>query len=87
MQGLIENAIKHNEGFHAAPLKIEMCIDGDFLVVKNEIRPKFDQVDSMGSGLINLNSRYQLLTNTSIKISKENGKFEVRIPLIKSMSA
>ena len=87
LQGLIENAVKHNEGFHAAPLKIEMNIEGDFLIVKNEIRPKFDPVESIGSGLKNLNLRYQMLTNTSIKILKENGKFEVRIPLIKSMSA
>lgn len=87
LQGLIENAVKHNEGFHAAPLKIEMNIEGDFLIIKNEIRPKFDPVESIGSGLKNLNLRYQMLTNTSIKILKENGNFEVRIPLIKSMSA
>ena len=87
LQGLIENAIKHNEGFHAAPLRIDMTIEKDFLVVRNEVRPKFDPVDSMGSGLINLNTRYQLLTNTSIKVLNENGNFEVRIPLIKSMSA
>ena len=85
LQGLIENAVKHNEGFHAAPLKIEMNIDGGFLVVKNEIRPKFDPVESIGSGLKNLNMRYQMLTNTSIKILKENGIFEVRIPLIKTI--
>ncbi|MFK8005328.1 MAG: sensor histidine kinase [Saprospiraceae bacterium] len=85
LQGLIENAVKHNEGFHAAPLKIEMNIEGDFLIVKNEIRPKFDPVESIGSGLQNLNMRYQMLTNTSIKILEENGKFEVRIPLIKTV--
>ena len=87
LQGLIENAVKHNEGIHAAPLQIDMSIEEDFLVVKNEIRPKFEKVDSMGSGLINLNSRYELLTNSSIKILEENGKFEVHIPLLKSMSA
>lgn len=85
LQGLIENAVKHNEGFHAAPLKIEMNIEGDFLVVKNEIRPKFDPVESIGSGLKNLNLRYQMLTNTSIEILKENGIFEVKIPLIKTV--
>ena len=85
LQGLIENAVKHNEGFHAAPLKIEMNIEGDFLVVKNEIRPKFDPVESIGSGLKNLNLRYQMLTNTSIKIIKENGNFEVKVPLIKTV--
>ncbi|MFK8009471.1 MAG: sensor histidine kinase [Saprospiraceae bacterium] len=85
LQGLIENAVKHNEGFYAAPLKIEMNIEGNFLIVQNEIRPKFDPVESIGSGLKNLNLRYQMLTNTSIKIVKENGKFEVRIPLIKTV--
>lgn len=85
LQGLIENAVKHNEGFHAAPLKIEMNIEGNFLIVKNEIRPKFDPIESMGSGLKNLNLRYQMLTNTSIQILKEKGKFEVRIPLIKTV--
>ena len=86
LQGLIENAVKHNEGFHAAPLKIEMHIEDDFLVVQNEMRPKFEPVDSIGSGLLNLNTRYQLLTNTSIKILRENGMFQVRVPLIKSIS-
>lgn len=84
LQGLIENAVKHNEGLHAKPLKIEMQILGDFLVVKNKIRPKFSPIESIGSGLKNLNMRYQMLTNTPIKILKENGMFEVHIPLIKS---
>jgi len=39
----------------------------------------------MGTGLENLNSRYKLLANTSIIIVNENGKFEVKVPLMKSV--
>ena len=85
IQGLIENAVKHNEGYHAAPLKIEMYIKEDHLVVSNEVRPKFVPAESMGTGLDNLNTRYKLLANTSIRILNENGKFEVQVPLLKSL--
>jgi len=85
IQGLIENAVKHNEGYHAAPLKVDMYIKDDHLVVSNEVRPKFVPEESMGTGLENLNSRYKLLANTSIIIVNENGKFEVKVPLMKSV--
>lgn len=87
IQTLIENAVKHNRGEVANPLKIHILIGKKTVMVTNEIRPKFaKQIPSTGTGLENLTTRYHLLTQTSVKISQDNGQFLVILPLIKSLN-
>ena len=87
IQTLIENAVKHNRGEETNPLIIHILIDKMVVIVVNEIRPKFaKQVQSTGTGLENLTTRYRLLTEKSVKISQENGQFLVRLPLIKNLN-
>ncbi|MGH9850927.1 MAG: sensor histidine kinase, partial [Blastocatellia bacterium] len=62
LQGLIENAVKHNEGSARAPLPITIAVDGDYLMVSNYLRPKSSASYSAGTGLENLQARYRLLT-------------------------
>jgi two-component system, LytTR family, sensor kinase len=83
LQGLIENAVKHNIGSARAPLPITIAVDGDYLMVSNHFRPKPSASYSAGTGLENLQARYRLLTDKPVEISREAEIFAVRIPLLK----
>lgn len=82
LQTLVENAIKHNEFSVEHPLKIKLTLNGEYLKVSNNKRPKPYLVDSTRIGLRNLNSRYNLVCNKSIIIENKEDKFLVKLPLI-----
>lgn len=84
IQGLIENAIKHNEISKRNPLKIHIVAKADSICVKNNIQLKLTPETSMGIGLNNLVKRYLLLSEKDIFISNSNNQFEVCIPYIES---
>jgi two-component system, LytTR family, sensor kinase len=87
LQGLIENAIKHNEGSARLPLPIKIAMDGDYLTVSNQLRPKSAASDSAGTGLENLQARYRLLTDKPVEVSREAESFAVKVPLLKVVNA
>jgi two-component system, LytTR family, sensor kinase len=82
IQALIENIMKHNQGEQSNPLPIFATITEGYFVIKNEVRAKFDPVNSTKTGLKNLQTRYQLLSDKSMIINNLDGFFEVKIPLI-----
>lgn len=84
LQLLIENVIKHNSGDRENPLRADLFVEGDYLCMKNELRPKAQagQVVSR-QGLRNLQERYHLLTGQDIFFGRENDFFLVKLPLIK----
>jgi sensor histidine kinase YesM len=84
LQVLVENAIKHNNFNIESPLCIDISANTSFVTVKNEIHVKEFDYSSPGTGLMNLNNRYQLITNKSIIIEKAAGEFSVKLPLISS---
>lgn len=77
IQMLIENAIKHNK----APLVISITEEGSYLVVSNTLNKK-DPGNATGTGISNIKMRYSHFTEKPIEVSEQNGKFEVRIPLL-----
>ena len=81
LQLLVENAVKHNEISDRNPLHVKIFHDDDDLIVENKIQPRSTFVDSTGQGLVNINKRYMLLKEKSIKISNENNIFKVKMPL------
>jgi two-component system, LytTR family, sensor kinase len=86
LQGLIENAVKHNEGSARAPLPITIAVDGDYLTVSNHLRPKPSASYSAGTGLENLRARYRLLTDKPVEVSREAEFFAVKVPLLKEVN-
>ncbi|MGL4993271.1 MAG: sensor histidine kinase [Bacteroidales bacterium] len=83
LQTLIENATKHNIVSPEAPLLIEVFIKDSYIVVRNNIQPKFSShKDSCGVGLASLEAQYLTLCQESISIIKSDRAFEVRLPLI-----
>ncbi len=82
LQTLVENAIKHNSFTDKKPLLIVVSIENNRIKVSNNLLPKTLQILS-GTGLENLNQRYQLIANVNIEIVKTEQNFTVFIDLIK----
>ena len=85
LQLLLENAIKHNIASMANPLQIDIKLDGNTLVVKNNLQAKssLPEEESAGIGLSNIRKRYELLSGENMTVNDENGYFIVRLPLLK----
>ncbi|MCD4729459.1 MAG: histidine kinase [Bacteroidales bacterium] len=86
IQMLIENAIKHNIVSEENPLFIEVNLNSEYVIVKNNVQHKTSVQDSGGIGLQNLNSRYELLSDKPILVEESDSDFIVRIPVLKTKS-
>jgi two-component system LytT family sensor kinase len=81
LQALVENAIKHNTFTEKRPLRISISIDGDVIVVRNNKMPA-KAADTTGTGLKNLNQRYQIIANKEIEITDTNDEFSAKVYLL-----
>ena len=82
IQGLIENAIKHNVISSKWPLTIHIMTDDDnHLIISNEIRPKIGKEEGSGIGLANLAERYRIKWNENVEIFDDGTNFTVTLPL------
>lgn len=81
LQMLVENAIKHNEISQASPLTVRIFVEGNYLVVENNLQKKQFEEASSGVGLANICQRYEFLTEHKVEVIL-NDKFIVRIPLL-----
>jgi two-component system, LytTR family, sensor kinase len=81
LQTLVENAIKHNGFTSKNRLFIEIQVENNKLKVSNNKIPKSLILPS-GIGLKNLNERYQLVGNESIRILDNETHFTVFLNLI-----
>lgn len=82
LQNLIENAIKHNIIAPDSPLIIEIIVEGDYLLVRNNRQKKNFVETSNKQGLANLKSLYQYLSEKPLTIVDTPTHFTVKIPLI-----
>jgi len=82
LQVLFENVTKHNKLLSSNPVKISIENTDDFIYFKNELRRK-ENVSSHGSGLSNINKRYQIICGKEIEVTEKNDAFCVKIPIIK----
>lgn len=83
LQLLLENAIKHNVASMENPLRIDIELINDHLIIKNNLQPKSSLPDeSTGVGLANISKRYALLSEKEIEVSSADGHFIVTLPLL-----
>jgi len=83
LQMLVENAIKHNVIADDLPLKIEIGVEGFFVVVKNNIQKKTTIISGKEPlGLENLKKRYAYLSGASVEVIESDSKFIVKLPII-----
>ena len=84
LQILVENALKHNEYTDNDPLEIKISVNGHFVKVSNNVKPKPYLANPTRIGLNNLNSRYKLICNKNIEIENSVDQFTVKLPLIRN---
>jgi hypothetical protein len=82
VQILLENAIKHNVVSARMPLAVTIETGKGRLIVSNRLQEKKVKEPSTGTGLHNLNQRYNYLCNHGIDIDKADGLFVVSLPLL-----
>ncbi|MEZ5046541.1 MAG: histidine kinase [Chitinophagaceae bacterium] len=82
LQLLAENAIKHNTINKSNKLCIEVTIENEYLIVKNNINKKLTTVESEKIGLQNIQKRYLNITNQQVVIENNKEYFIVKIPLL-----
>lgn len=81
LQTLVENAIKHNAFTDKKPLLIHISTEENRIKIVNNRLPKKAQLPS-GTGLQNLNQRYQLIADSSLQIEETKTHFTVYLTLI-----
>jgi len=86
LQLLVENAVKHNRMSVQEPLVVEVLMQDNFLVVKNQLRIRPQREASTGTGLHNIINRYALLTDRPVKAGECEDEFIVRVPLLNTSS-
>lgn len=82
LQNMIENAIKHNIVDENKPLVIRIFVDGDYLVVSNNLQKKNKVEASNKTGLAQFVSLYKFLSEKPVVIEENEQAFWVKIPLI-----
>jgi hypothetical protein len=82
LQNLVENAIKHNIIDLDTPLFIDISIEDNYLVVRNNLQKKNFVETSNRQGLANMKSLYHYLSGRDIVIKEDEKYFTVKIPLI-----
>lgn len=85
LQGLVENAVKHNRHGSTFPLSILMSLnrEGTMITVSNNRAPIERSIEeSPRSGLATLNLRYQTICGKGIIVEEEQDSFTVSLPVI-----
>ena len=82
LQNLVENAIKHNTSEPGSPLHIELFVENDYLVVRNNLQRKSFVETSNKQGLSNMESLYRYMSNRPMEILEDERFFTVKIPLL-----
>ncbi|MDP5061295.1 MAG: histidine kinase [Maribacter sp.] len=83
VQALLENVVKHNKVNGENKIQVIIDIDEGWLTVANKKSNFTKTKDSFGTGLLNLKSRYQLLSKETPKIVESETEYEISIPIIK----
>lgn len=81
LQELIDNIFKHNSLDEENPIEINIYIKKSYLIISNTLSSKLT-TNSNNLGLENINKRYEILTNSSIIISKNENRFNVKLPIL-----
>jgi len=82
LQLLLENAIKHNVVSEQKPLHIKISIEGNQLIVENNLQKKETLQTRKGVGLQNIVDRYAIITTRKVAIEETNDFFRIKLPIL-----
>lgn len=81
LQLILENVVKHNIGNITQPLKTDIRLTNSHITITNEKKAKKTSED-LGTGIKNLTMRYELLSDSKIKIEDKKDSYSIALPLI-----
>lgn len=79
---LLENVTVHNRIDSDHRMTVSIKLNYNIMIVENNIFPKLTTTDSNGTGLKNLDKRFQLMTGNRIRIENDDQLFRVYLPLV-----
>ena len=82
LQVVLENVVKHNTARTEAPLEIHLALGDDRIVVSNAPRTPGVVPPSPGTGLANLNARYERSVGRGVEVKADGATFAVALPLL-----
>ncbi|MBK8109504.1 MAG: histidine kinase [Saprospiraceae bacterium] len=82
LQNMLENAIKHNVIDSDSPLIVDIYVEDNYLVVKNNVQAKNNVETSNKRGLVQFLSLYRYLSPMPVVIDQTESHFIIKIPLI-----
>ena len=82
LQLLVENATKHNVVSPDMPLTISIVVEGEWIVVRNNLQERTHGQPSTYLGLENIRRQYQDITGSSIVVEKSEREFIVKLPIV-----
>jgi two-component system, LytTR family, sensor kinase len=82
LQILLENAIKHNIATRESKLRISVTLEGNSIVVRNNLQRKATQLKSTNIGLRNLSERIRLRCGRELVVEEALDQFIVKLPLL-----
>lgn len=82
LQTLLENVVKHNKPRNNDTIEAVITIENNWLKVTNKKSVIATKNESFGTGLKNLKTRYQLLSDQEMTVINTNKEFKVAIPII-----
>lgn len=86
-QELLTNALKHNLGSRARPLKVQLIVTATSLEVRNAHQPRPVPAPGEGSGLAGLRARLALLHDVPVRVEESAEWFSVTLPLSRLATA
>lgn len=81
LQALLENVVKHNKA-KGKSIQTKITIKDDWLTVNNT-KENNPNTESLGTGLRNLQTRYELLSDKKVDVKNATHRFVISIPIIK----
>lgn len=82
LQMLVENAIKHNVISAAHPLHITITVEGDHLIVRNDLLPRGTKEAGTGTGLENIRRRYLMLGAAEPTFTVSDPYYTASVPIL-----
>jgi sensor histidine kinase YesM len=82
IQTLLENVVKHNKPENGIAIKTIISIDENMLTVSNTKSNMKSKIESFGTGLDNLKTRYKFLSDKTLEIENTSNMFKIVIPII-----
>ena len=87
MQLLMENAIKHNIVSRDEPLSIHVYVEGDYIIIKNNLQLRESHEESTGVGLKNIINRYKFITDKKVGVEVTAESFVAKLPLLNNTAS